>query len=481
MKRILNLSCFLIALGLLCYTVLRAFNLSFTHDESFSYLYCSRDSFMEIISNRTTVISSNNHILNTLCMKLFGALFGCSELALRLQSILAHIAYLSVTFLLLRRSFQSHLLVLCGFLLLNVNPYLLEFFSLARGYALAIAFMLTGIYWLIRYMKSGKQKHLVFMLAATCLAVISNFGLFYFFAAILLVHQVFLLSRYKNLRVMLIKSKPVFIMLLLMLAFCYEPMRKMVISHQFTFGGMEGFWNDTVMSSLYAYLNNEMYQCEPLIVTTIQAIILSALIIYSLVLICKLFKNTFSRTDRNGAIFTVFLWSIVVINCIMHVLVKSPFINDRFALFIVPLFMFVLIFLLEWLISSGIAMKVAGYAFAVSIAAAMGYHFSRCANSTHTMNWRYDASTKTMLNDLIADKERSGKATVHLGATWLFEPGINFYRVTRKLDWLQEITRDGLKQGDDYLYVEKGDFVKADSLQKVVMKYYAVSETRLLK
>ncbi len=67
--------------SLFVYVILRAYLLSFTHDESLSYT---------IVEGKITWgKTANNHLLNTLLMSLSSSLFGMSELGLRLPNVLS--------------------------------------------------------------------------------------------------------------------------------------------------------------------------------------------------------------------------------------------------------------------------------------------------------------------------------------------------------------------------------------------------------
>jgi hypothetical protein len=110
----------------------------------------------------------------------------------------------------------------------------------------------------------------------------------------------------------------------------------------------------------------------------------------------------------------------------------------------------------------------------------MAYHFSRSANTSYSLNWDYDVSTKEMLIDLEKEKENSAKQKMHLGVTWLFEPSINFYRETKKLDWLQKVTRENVSAEYDFYYVSDED-QKNIPEGKITIKEYPASKSRLMK
>jgi uncharacterized membrane protein len=478
MKLSIKLSCFLISAALLSYTILRAFNIGFTHDESYSYLYASHDSFMQIISNRTTEISANNHILNTLFMKLFDNTLGSSELSLRLQSIFAHILYLSFTFLLLKQ-FRSAPLIVAGFIILNVNPYMLDFFSLARGYALSISFMLISIYYFILYTQDDKNKLLIYSMIAACIAVLSNFALLNYYAALLLIHQVVLYLRFKDLKTSFTKSKSVLIIFIVMIIICYEPLRKLIKYERFDFGGNEGIWADTVSSLINFFIYKQTYHSQ--VFPFMEWFVFISLIVFILILLSKFFRGNIKQQDKNGFFIFSALILILLFNSIQHSLFGSPYFMERFALFLTPLYLLALIHALNVFIEKSKAFIISGFVILALITGGMSYHFYRSANVTYALNWDYDASTKQMLLDLEKEKEGSGKQKIRLGITWLFEPAINFYRESKKLDWLEKVTREDVSEGQfDYYYVSVKD-PKDLLLEKTTIKEYPVSESRLMK
>ena len=104
--------------GLLAYTAYRAHALSFTHDESLSYLFHASRSYWSVLNEADT---ANNHLLNTLAMKASASLFGTDPLALRLPNLLAHAAYLGFSWLWLRL-FDRPAVLVAGFLVLALSP-----------------------------------------------------------------------------------------------------------------------------------------------------------------------------------------------------------------------------------------------------------------------------------------------------------------------------------------------------------------------
>ncbi len=154
---------------LFAYVFLRALLISYTPDEATTYYFA--------IGKFNHLVHSNNHILNTQLMRITHALLGPSEWSLRLPNVLSFVLFLSAVWLIIRRNAHPWFALL-GFGLIALNPFMLEFFSLARGYGLSIAFSMMGFALLIEARERPERRfqlHLAIILAAF-LAVISNFN-----------------------------------------------------------------------------------------------------------------------------------------------------------------------------------------------------------------------------------------------------------------------------------------------------------------
>jgi hypothetical protein len=390
---------------------------------------------------------------------------------------MAHIVYLIFTFL-ITRQFRSNLVQISGFIILNINPYLLDFFSLARGYALSIAFMMVSLYYFIEYIKEEKNKRLTISFIAAVLATLSNFSLLNYFASLILIHQAVLYFKYRDMRTNLKKSKAVIAIVLLMVLICYEPLRKLIKYGRFDFGGTTGIWSDTVTSEINMFLYQRVN--SPVIFKIIAAIVIITVISTGIILIRKLSKKTLVFPDKTGLLIFSLLMLILLSNTVQHYLLGSPYIAERFALFITPLFFLLFAYFFDALASGGKALRLISISSLPVVTLAMCYHLLSCLNTSYALNWNYDASTKQMISDLKKEKELIGIKKIDLGITWWFEPSINFYRVTNHLDWLNKVKREGPKGEHDYYYIS----IEEQSLvpkERVIIKTYQGSASRLLK
>lgn len=158
---------------LFCFVASRAFLLGITPDEVFS-LQLWVTSFT-VYPETYTDLAANHHWLNSWGMWLFSGIFGDGDFVLRLPNVLAYLVYLWFTYRLSALLAPPKYLVV-AFLLLNVHPYMLDFFSLARGYGLALAGIMAAVFYLLRFVKTGKIRLAYYSSFAISLALLSNFN-----------------------------------------------------------------------------------------------------------------------------------------------------------------------------------------------------------------------------------------------------------------------------------------------------------------
>jgi hypothetical protein len=128
--------------SILCiYFILRAHLLSFTHDEALSFLRFMDWNIIEILTMKE--VDSNNHALNSILMKFCYFFFGSSELSLRLPNLIAGSLFIIYS-LRISKLFGSSF-ILGSLIVLLGNHHLIDFFSIARGYGLALAFQLIAL------------------------------------------------------------------------------------------------------------------------------------------------------------------------------------------------------------------------------------------------------------------------------------------------------------------------------------------------
>ena len=96
----------------------------------------------------------NNHVLNTLLVRISTARFHLTELSMRLPSLLTGVFYLWVVFRMTRRWFGGGLPFLAVIGLLTLNPMVIDALSEARGYGMALAAWM----WAFELMLESEQS-----------------------------------------------------------------------------------------------------------------------------------------------------------------------------------------------------------------------------------------------------------------------------------------------------------------------------------
>ncbi|MCA6362318.1 MAG: hypothetical protein IM638_04730 [Bacteroidetes bacterium] len=166
----------LAALALLAavYVFVRGALIPFSWDESFTWLEFVRgDNWWP---ENIGVMSANNHLLNTWLMKATERLFGSAEFSLRLPNMLGGLLYLWLAYRFAARE-AGLWKQLAVFVLLTGYAYLLDFFSIARGYGLSNALMLAG-FWMYRsWCRSNNLRDAFVAQLLLALAVLANLAL----------------------------------------------------------------------------------------------------------------------------------------------------------------------------------------------------------------------------------------------------------------------------------------------------------------
>ena len=108
------------------------------------------------LQDSLALTTANNHVLNTLLARISTNVFHLTDLAFRLPSLLGGGLYFWAVFRLARRTFGSGPLFLAAVGLLSLNPLVLDYLSMARGYGLALAFWMWALSLMLEYLESGQ-------------------------------------------------------------------------------------------------------------------------------------------------------------------------------------------------------------------------------------------------------------------------------------------------------------------------------------
>lgn len=470
----------LVAIGVtvLGLAVHRAAVTSFSHDESYSYLHYPQASFMDILLHKEAY--TNNHLLNSLGMKYAWQCFGDSELSLRLPNLFALVIWLSYSVLILRHLWPP--LAVCGLVLLCANPYLLELFTLARGYGLSFGFFLMAQFHLARAITAPGLRHLALFHTASVLASLSNFTLLTPYLAGLVLYYtapVFMGSsspqrdRKIHLRGVAMLAGAVLIL--------WSPVKRVMAENAFDFGGKGGFFADTVGTWVRSFL--PATGIGPELMLGMQVLIVLVVAVPALLLVRNIItKNTdFLRTHA----LTLVLVAVLVGTCLgaelQHWLFGVDRLAARFAMFLVPTL--VLLVPLQLALVRGRFARWGALAVMVVLIGWAAPRFVANFGPDHSVEWAYDLRTKEAMATLVADHGTVAKTgeVVRIGNTWLLEPTINYYARSRGLVWLARAHRNGFADDDDYRLVLRHFEKPGYDEGFAVLATFDVSDVVLLK
>jgi hypothetical protein len=433
----------------------KAYSAAFTHDEAFTFLHYVPLPPIDIINFKNPI--PNNHILNTLAMKLCSTLFGDREWSLRLPNVLSFGLYCLSVKQITGRLRTSAAVVPCAVLLM-ANPFLLDFFALARGYGLAVALVTASAAQYLSFLDTRRTRHYSLALLAAGLAILANAATIYYAVSLIGLHNLITLNhvvkaprnRDAAVKTILRANKATAVAVIVGGAILYEPLRRLM-GVPIEVGGVAGLWADTVTSLVNSTAYGHGGTWLPVVM---KAGVLGGGLAVAAYWLAATLKSGWRVLDRREDVcfMSGAACSILLISSVHHHLTGTPYLTDRFALFVVPLFVAGVLLVLDR-VPRGTWLALATSALAV----AMAVHTLRSLDVHTVFAWPYDASDELVIERLIAEQRRHPADSVRLGITWVFEPSLNYYRLTRRLEWLQPLDRNGFSALDDYRYVLEPD------------------------
>ena len=141
---------------------------SIVGDEGLTYLFFVRPSWPSLWEP-----GANNHLLNSMLMRGFIALFGLHHLTVRGPALAGAAIYIASAYALCRMISGDWKIRLPLFICLVYNPFVFDFFVAARGYGLATALLLAAIVTAARSLQSDPPRRVV----AACAAASAMIGL----------------------------------------------------------------------------------------------------------------------------------------------------------------------------------------------------------------------------------------------------------------------------------------------------------------
>ena len=428
---------------LLCYTGYRASQLSMTHDEASTYLNYMDVDVLSCFSDERCWGTANNHLLNTWLIQKSTRILGISDFVIRLPNLLGHLIYLISTIFLMQLLTKHRWLLLAGFALLNFNPYLLEFFSLARGYGLNVSFSMAALFFLVRFVYTEKYLDYFGCFAMLWFAILSNFIGLPSFLACWVASLAILLLRYYNKQLdfkqlLLLQTAPGSIAFLLFLLL-KRPLAFLSKNGEFIYG------TDSLFETFRLLIVDSLQGAGYLDPSTPEVFLA---IFYVFLFTSAIFGSwhffSRARNPLHSAFLVILLTFAALIIALVgaHVFAGARYFEHRKSLIFIPLS--------ALLITLGIILFQEyrgrwGTVVALLLLATSGYHLLRTANFTHCREWSYDRYTRDIA--LYLDEVSESDQKLKVGTNWVFHPALHYYIETRKLNieipkYQKELTPD---------------------------------------
>lgn len=439
----------ILLLGYGIYLFFRITLIPITHDEAGTILNFSTQPVWDIVTFKDPV--PNNHIFHTLLVKALTTVFGYDEFICRLPNFIGGLIYWIFGFLLLRKINKGHLAwVLAGLVFLLGNPYLIEFFGLARGYGLSIAWMMVSIYLLMQ----GGHRYLYLSLLVAGLGVYTNLTTLNFFIPLCVLIFTMLLDQKETRKPGLIIPIVIFI---LVIASVGLPVSKMVSTDQFQFWGSNGFYSDTFLGLLRSSLMGKKYfGAATFEIFQALIIIVSLLVGYGTLRIVK--RNRKKALHIPAFQLGFLFFATLIYNIAQNMIFKIPFLNARTALLFYPLFVLAS-YSMFLKLNKPVSWKIS---LIVPILGIALWHIKTCFNMNSTYEWWFDADNKKVMQAIsAAPKPEKPNEKISLKCNWLFQPSLTYYT---KIDYSE--------------VVAEPPYNKSIDTSEIVDYYYITSEDR---
>ena len=427
----------------------RAVDLPITHDEASTWLNYRHLNVFSCLSNYACWGSANNHWLNTLLLQWSAGLFGEAPWALRLPNVFAGILYLVAAALLSLRYIKQPVLQVAGFLLLVAHIYLLDFFSLARGYGMMSCGVLWGIYGMLRYVENLDLRWVMVLVTSLFLSVLGNFTALVPWASIGLGWLTWwlLMHREKKIALLVRHSIPWVVSAVVLIVLLRFPIKVLSASGEFEWGST-GPWMmmiDLMTNLLYGRKHFGEHSPEYLL----YGIMIAVGIVMTSVMVNR-------KTETRNQILVLF----ILLLCNFFILIVQQELTGakmpvgRKTIFLIP-FIFGLLALGLNLIKH----KLTGIIVGVVLSFALCYHFSRSSPWSACREWYYDAHYPELLSTVLP--KGSASDSLKLGSSWIFNPALVFYQQTQSLPisgliYQKQIVIDSTMQ---YYYLDPSDTI----------------------
>lgn len=347
------------------YVALRASLVPWVHDECTStYWFLERETFLPYVA----LWDAGNHFLSSAIGVLGHKLWGLSLFGSRVGSVLAFPIYAWAVFR-IGSSLTNGVVRWSAWSALLACPFLLDFFSLFRGYGLGMAFFLVAVDGAIRYRVQPTARHLVQLLLGFALADLAVLSLLPLWALVVAALGADLGLDWRRTRALKVKKAVLWLLLgvvplLFGMLLSWEMRRRGLLYH----GSLDGFTSVTLPSLCRFVLGS----AHSMVLLAVAGSVFSATAV------------VFVRPAWKGplAVIAALLWLDVCMRIAMALILNVNYPEDRSALHFVPLAILLFSFAAD-----AMALQKSAWRFAALLLLVLPARSVITANVDHTLLW----------------------------------------------------------------------------------------------
>jgi hypothetical protein len=520
-------------LALFLTSLYRAATQSISHDEGMLYETALTGGWSQVLNFEY----GNHHVLTDLLSKLMIAIFGASELALRIPSLLGGLLYFYSVFRISALLFGDAFLFLLSSAFLCLNPFVLDYLSCARGYGLALGLFFYALYQLIRYLgeprdgpnSRGPVRLLNKAGVALGLSIGSNPIMIFPGGALLasflpIILGASLIGRPEAVAVASVKEK----------SRSAKEGRRRRSRREASAKPRPGVWGQmflhfvlptVLIGGFISMLPNRLiqpgveYMGPPSLTAILEGLVRYSFVhspvgysglgawlpaetavrivsefavpasLAGLVIVAVLILVRWIRTrnwdevpliDRFLLLLGAMLPAAIVLIVLSRYVFHQAYPELRTAMYWIPLLGLACLSFLARLTQGARIERI----FSVPVAVVLilcAAQFVTQFNIRYFAEWPYCAAGKDMMQIVRAEHAARPGARVRVGATWQLEPVINFYRVAWGMDWMDPVYRESPDNSYDYYLLAFGDTPLVEKLHLKMLLSDRLSGTVLAR
>jgi hypothetical protein len=445
------------------YILLRAWLLPITVDESATAInHVPRLVFDTLTYQREA--NPNNHILNTILIKIFTGIFGWHHLVVRIPVLMGGFLYAWASGRLVRKLSDQSWIRIFAMLMLFGNPYLLEFFSFARGYGLAVGLMTAALWFAWRFFDTNDSKILRTAFLLGGLSVYANFTLLIFFAPFAFFMLLGAWQINSSVSNFWKQSKPAIVTLTVFLLLWLTPLQRLSKDAEILHWDALGTYFDSVQRSVRAAIHANAYLGNDSD-TALTWFVLLGVFSMGIVVIWRWWKQGFRIKTDPRILFVLLLIGAGVVNVLQVHFTQTPYLQSRLALFYWPLFALSLSVSAAW-ISERFGRKSVWILLSPLLVLCFINNI-RTLRLHGSFEWFHDSDTFTVLEYIKKTAEKEGRTTPYSFDTeWFMQNSFLFHLEKGKDGYEQYVKlvpyhgRQAPQRDVDFFYAVNFDTVK---------------------